>query len=128
MKGEIFKILLLHLLFFIKSNNIPDENEQIIMNIYYENNGKYTTKNSTTRDENAIAFAIYNKSYERIGWDFLAISSYEKNDSKYNDEDKAYSMGYLEGILTKDRIYSFSINLRYIFFSHNNLIIPNNTK
>ena len=112
MRKEIFIILLFYLFIFIESNNIPDENEQTIMNIYYEN-GKYTTKNSTSRDENAIAYAIYNKSYERVGWDFLAISSYEKNDNKYKDEDKAYAMGYLEGALTKDRIYSFFINIKF---------------
>ena len=43
------------------------------MNIYYENNGKYTTKNSTNRDENAIASAIYNKSYERTVGIFLQL-------------------------------------------------------
>ena len=128
MRVEIFIILLFYFFICIQTYTIPDENEQTIMNIYYENNGKYTTKNSTTRDENAIAYAIYNKSYERIGWDFLAISSYEKNDSKYKDEDKAYAMGYLEGVLTKNRIYSFFINVKHHFFSDKNLKIPDNLK
>ena len=92
------------------------------MNIYYENN-KYVTKKSKSIDKNAIAYAIYEKSYERIGWDFLAIGSYEQNDTKYKDEDKAYAMGYLEGILTKDRIYSYFIDMQHFLFFDKNFTI-----
>ena len=69
------------------------ENEQIIVNIYYnEKNNNYSVIETTTTDDDAIAYAIYNKSYQRTGWDYLAISAYEKNDSKYNDSIKAYAM------------------------------------
>ena len=87
---------------------IPDqnsENEQIIANIYYtEKNNSYTVLISQAIDKDAIAYAIYNKSYQRTGWDYLAISAYEKKDDKYNDSMKAYAMGYIEGYITKDAI------------------------
>ena len=87
------------------------------MNLYYSSEtGNFTTNISDKRDPNAVANAIYNKTYEKIGWDYLSISSYEKNDSKYNDSLKAYGMGYLEGILTKDRIYSQYNNFFNFFY------------
>ena len=106
--------IIIILLYVIKSQ----ETEVIIMNIYYsEESGNYTTNISNIRDENAIASAIYNKTYEKIGWDYLSILSYEKNDSKYNDTMKAYAMGYLEGVLTKDRIYDHYVNFDKYFLS-----------
>ena len=87
---------------------IPDqnsENEQIIANIYYtEKNNSYTVIISPAIDKDAIAYAIYNKSYQRTGWDYLAISAYEKKDNKYNDSMKAFAMGYIEGYITKEAI------------------------
>lgn len=115
MKSNII-LLILIFLYSIKSEN---SNEQIIMNCYYSNeNNSYITNTSNKRDENALANAIYNKTYEKIGWDYLAISTYEKNDSKYNDSMKAYAMGYLEGILTKDRIYPYYNNFYKYFLSN----------
>lgn len=35
-------------------------------------------------------------------------------------------MGYLEGILTKDRIYSYYINLLHYNFIDSNYTVPNN--
>ena len=110
----------------MKSKEISEENETIIMNLYYSDETKnYTLNISDKRDENAVASAIYNKTYEKKGWDFLSISSYEKNDSKYSDSIKAYAMGYLEGYLTKDRIYNFYKNIiNYNFFEEKT--IPQN--
>ena len=97
------------------------------MNIYYtESTGNYTTNISDKSDKDAVASAIYNNSYEKVGWDFLAISTYEKKDNKYNDSIKAYAIGYLEGILTKDRIYSYYINLLHYNFIDSNYTVPNN--
>ena len=93
--------------------------ESIIMNCYYSNeNNTYITNISDKRDENALSSAIYNKTYEKIGWDYLSISTYEKNDSKYNDSMKSYAMGYLEGMLTKDRIFSQYKNFHKYFLSN----------
>ena len=87
------------------------------MNLYKSESGNFTANLSDKRDPNALASAIYNKTYEKIGWDYLSISTYEKNDNKYNDLDKSYGMGYLEGVLTKDRIYSHFTNFENYFLS-----------
>ena len=114
MKLNIF-FLILSYLYLIEAE---ENNEQIIMNCYYSNeNNSYITNISNKRDENALASAIYNKTYEKIGWDYLSISTYEKNDKKYNDSIKAYAMGYLEGKLTKERIYSQYTNFYNYFIA-----------
>ena len=129
MEIKLFFIILFFLIALVKSNKEPEDSEQIIMNIYYqEESGNYTLIESKSKDEDSIAYAIYNKSYERTGLDFLAISSYDKNDNKYDDSKKAYAMGYLEGYLTKDRIYSYYINLLHYSFYDNNLTVPENLK
>lgn len=96
-----------------------DEDDiRIIANIYFdEKSDNYSIIQSAKVDEDAIAYAIYNKSYQRTGWDYLAISAYEKNDDKYKDANKAYAMGYIEGFLTKD---SISQNFFNMIHSHPN--------
>ena len=94
-----------------------ESNESIIMNLYYSEETNFTTNISDKRDENAIANALYNKSYEKIGWDYLSISSYTNKDNKYNDSKKAYAMGYLEGVLTRDRIYAHYTNFKNYFLA-----------
>ena len=97
------------------------------MNMYYnKENDSYTTVISEKPDENALAYAIYNKSYEYKGWDFLSISSYAKKDKKYNDTIKSYAMGYLEGILTKDKIHQFYTNIIRSNFNKEKYLIPHN--
>ena len=129
MKEKFVMISIFYLLAFVYSITEPTKDEQIITNIYYsKGNEQYTIRESTFIDENAIAYAIYNKSYERTGWDFLAISTYDKKDDKYDDSNKAYAMGYLEGFLTKERIYSFYKNMIHYAFSQSNLQIPENLK
>ena len=122
MKIDTFLIIFGLLLIFKKANCLTEGNENIIMNFYYsEENGSCITNISNKIDENAIASAIYNKTYEKIGWDYLAISSYQKTDNKYNDSIKAYGMGYLEGVLTKNRIFSYYTNLKNNFLNNKNI-------
>ena len=123
MKENVFLIAFYYLLIFIKANQLSEEKEQIIMNCYYsEENNNFRVEEANKRDENAVASAIYNKSYDKIGWDYLAISSYDKKDYKYNDSIKSYAMGYLEGILTKNRIYSHYTNFIHFFlYDYRNL-------
>ena len=114
MKTNIF-IIYICFLIFIKVKSIFEDNKKqsIIMNIYYNSQNKgFKVEESLKRDENAVASAFYNKSYESTGWDILTISSYEKDD-KYSDAIKSYAMGYLEGYLTKDRIFSYYNNIFY---------------
>ena len=127
MRGKIFTIVLFYLFIAIYSLNLSEENEKTTMNIYYEND-TYVTKKSESIDKSAVAYAVYEKSFERIGWDFLSIGSYEKSDNKYKNEDKAYAMGYLEGVLTKDRIYPYYINLQHFLFYDKNFTIPDNVR
>ena len=104
-----------------------EENEQIIANIYYnEQNNNYSVIISSTADKEAIAYAIYNKSYQRTGWDYLAISSYEKNDDKYKDSMKAYAMGYIEGYITKDSITQNFFNM--IHYHPEDYVMPDYLK
>ena len=127
MESKMMAIILIFLAVIVKSNKEPEENEQIIVNMYYENQ-KFRFEESKLKDENSIAYAIYNKSYERTGWDFLAISTYDKKDSKYTDSDKAYAIGYLEGYLTKNRIYSYYNNMLHLYCSKLDLTIPEQIK
>ena len=95
-----------------KSYKEVDADEHIIANIYYNSKyDNYTIIQSNSPDEDAIAYAIYNKSYQRTGWDYLAISSYEKSDNKYSDSNKAYAMGYIEGYLTNKSISQNFFNM-----------------
>ena len=95
--------------------NKDKENEQIIANIYYdEKKINFNIIESVIPDKDAVAYALYNKSYQRTGWDYLAISSYEKNDNKYNDSLKAYAMGYIEGYLTNETITQNFFNLFHV--------------
>ena len=129
MKKEILIVIMLFSFFLSMQSREPEKNEQIIANLYYDKiYHNFTIKMSESKDENSIAYAIYNKSYERTGWDFLSISTYDKNDSKYPDIKKAYAMGYLEGYLTKDRIDSYFTNMLHYDFSQNNLTIPEELK
>ena len=122
-----FFIIFLFSFIFVHSYIEPNENEKIIMNIYYNKESQnFTLEKSENIDENAIAYAIYNRSYEKTGWDFLALSTYEKKDGKYDDSDKAYAMGYLEGYLTKDKIYTYFMSMKHYLFD--SLIIPENLK
>ena len=98
------------LIFLILSNKFqskkPVDEEEIIYNVYYSRiSGKYTAKKSDKVDKEAIASATYKNSYEKTGWDFLTISSYTSDDKKYSDSNKAYAMGYVEGIINHEKIY-----------------------
>ena len=97
--------------FFIQFNTILTENEVKIMNIYYID-GKYECRYEDKVNEESLAGAIYQKKYEQIGWDYLAISSTSLN---YDDSQKAYAMGYIEGVITKDRIYDFFKIVQYSY-------------
>ena len=119
--------LILYLLVISQSKKENQQEEKIIMNCYYsKTSGKYFTEISSQIDKDAIASATYTKSYETKGWDCLTISSYDKPDNKYPDYIKSYAMGYLEGILNKDRIYQIYRNLMYYSFYDNNNKFPDN--
>ena len=119
-------ILIFSLLLLIKTQKY-NEDVKTIMNAYYsKTSGKFTTKISTSIDKEAVASATYINSYTTKGWDFLTISSYDKPDNKYEDSIKSYAMGYLEGILNKDRIFSVYRNLMYFTFYDNDNKLPDN--
>ena len=129
MKNEIKIFIVFYLLVFMYCNEESYDSEQIIINIYYNKEKKdFTLKESQKIDEKAIVYGIYNRTYEKTGWDFLSISTYEKKDGKYDDSDKAYAMGYLEGFITKDRIYSYYVNMFHYIFWEYNFTIPEKLK
>ena len=120
----MYNIILSSILLLINASKCLNqlEEEKIIMNVYYsKTSGKYITKKSDKIDNSAIASATYINSYETKGWDFLTISSYSLDDNKYSDANKAYAMGYVEGIINNERIYQIYQNLIYgTFYSYNN--------
>ena len=72
MKEQIILISLFYLFIFVYSNSEPTADEQKITNLYYnKEKDQYIIGESKSIDENSIAYAVYNKSYERTGWDFL---------------------------------------------------------
>ena len=120
-----FLEIIFYLLILSGAVQTLEEPKKVIMNFYYEDNN-ITTKISEKEDKKAVAYAIYNNSYEITGWDFIYVSSYEKKDNKYNDSLKSYAMGYLEGVLTKDRIYNFYTNIIHSNFYKDDFQIPEN--
>ena len=110
-------------------NKKPSAEEEIIYNVYYsKTSGKYTVKKSDKIDYSAIARATYINSYETKGWDFLRISSYDSDNNTYSDSNKAYAMGYVEGIINNQRIYQIYRNLLYFSYYKDGNIIPDNLK
>ena len=47
---------------------------------------------------------------------------------QYKDEDKAYAIGYLEGFLTKNRIYSYFIDMQHFLFYNKNFTIQDKVR
>ena len=110
----------------LKQNN---DDINIIMNVYYsKTSGKYSVKQSDKVDTLAIAYANYSKTYETKGWDFLKISSYSLDDNRYPDSNKAYAMGYVEGVINNERIYQMYRNLLSFSFYNDGNKIPDNLK
>ena len=124
---KIFLFLFNSLFIIIQSFEINDDIFPIKASVFYiKTTGKYKVTEGVY-DKNAAAYAIYNRSYETKGWDFLKLSSYEGIDDKYSDEIKNYAMGYLEGVLTYKRIYPAYYNLNNYKYYKNNGVMPNTT-
>ena len=123
---KLFPILIFfNILATIKS--IKEEDETIEASVYYiKTTGKYQVVEGSI-DRMAAAYAKYTPSYEKKGWDFLVLSSYDGIDEKYSDEVKNYAMGYLEGVLTYKRIYPSYYNLNNYKYYKNNGTMPNST-
>ena len=123
---KLFSILIFfNILTSIK--NIQEEDETIEASVYYiKTTGKYQVLEGSI-DRMAAAYAKYTPSYEKKGWDFLVLSSYDGIDDKYSDEVKNYAMGYLEGVLTYKRIYPSYYNLNNYKYYKNNGTMPNST-
>mmetsp|Transcript_46687 Transcript_46687/g.143979 ORF Transcript_46687/g.143979 Transcript_46687/m.143979 type:complete len:550 (-) Transcript_46687:99-1748(-) len=51
----------------------------------------------------AAAWAQYNRTFEAIGWDTLQMYGAPASDATISDADRAYGVGFLEGVLTADR-------------------------
>ena len=123
----IISFLLINAFSLILSLKPPEEQSQIKASVYYiKTTGKYKVVEGRL-DKMAAAYAVYNKSYETKGWDFLTVSSYDGVDDKYPDEVKNYAMGFLEGVLTYKRIYYFFFNLNNYKYNKNNGTMPDST-
>ena len=93
-------------------------------NVYYSKvSNKFTVKYEPINKE-SLAYVTYNASYEKDGWDRLALSSSDKPESIYSDYLKNYGMGYLEGYITYKRIYDHYRNNNNYKFHKNNGVMP----
>ena len=123
----IISFLLINAFSLILCLEPPEEQSQIKASVYYiKTTGKYKVVEGRL-DKMAAAYAVYNKSYETKGWDFLTVSSYDGVDDKYSDEVKNYAMGFLEGVLTYKRIYPSYFNLNNYKYNKNNGTMPDST-
>jgi hypothetical protein len=59
-----------------------------------------------------VATAIYNATFFQTGWDILHLHT----SSHFADKQQAYAAGYLEGVLTHERITTHYINSLYVCF------------
>lgn len=118
-----------------KNLEFLEEKENINDNSYFsanittahmeqDENGNFNLKSGF--DTNSVASIKYENSYEVDGWDKVTVSSYTGTNNKFNDEDKAYYMGYLEGIFTSDRIWNHMLNMRASEFNETNGVTPDN--
>ena len=90
---------------------INSQQAEYTASVYYSKiSGKFKVVEGK-EDPQACATAKFVKNYEKDGWDRVYVSSYQGDDKKYPDHAKAYGMGYLEGILTYERIYNFYLTM-----------------
>lgn len=109
-------ILFVFLIFFplIISQRIPAT--------VYLTGGSYIVEKNII-DPSGLAYGFYELSYESNGWDKLSLSI-NKN-APYTDYEKAYALGYLEGVLTFKRISdSYSNSYRSQYYYEKNRDMP----
>ena len=128
---SIFYLFSILIFFNIIILNSSKTIEEVVTTInascyYIKTTGKYKVEIGKL-DKMAAAYAIYTNSYTTKGWDFLTLSSYDGVDDKYSDEIKNYAMGYLEGVLTYERIYPSYYNLNNYKYYTNGGVMPNST-
>jgi hypothetical protein len=104
------------------------ENVEIKASISYDPSTFSYTVVRDTYDETLPAFLTYKDSLMSTGWDYLTLSSYQGEDNKYTDEVKSYGMGFLEGTILSERIWSHFENCRHNFFNNTGGVMPNNIK
>ena len=123
----IHPIIILLLLFFPFTLLKSISDNEKIMNCYFsKTTGKFSVLESSSLDYNAVASGTFIENEAESGWNFLTIAAYEKDDGRYEDEIKAYAMGYLEGVLTKDKIWDFYPNLLHSSLWDYNYTLPEN--
>ena len=120
-----FTSILFTLLFlFSNFNQFNSQIETQTANIYISKvSNKFTVKYEPINTE-SLAYIKYTPSYEKEGWDRLALSSSDKPDTIYSDSIKHYGMGYLEGYVTYKRLYDHYRNNNNYKFHKNNGIMP----
>ena len=98
--------------------------EELIASVYYlRTSGKFKVVYGDKLDPDAVATATYKTEYEKEGWDYLSLQSYQGDDNKYQDHIKSYGMGFLEGVMTHQRIYPFYLNMKHFHFHDPNATV-----
>lgn len=85
--------------------NIEDNNKIHFFSVNKINDKYFVTE---SHDLNAIATCKYQKSYNNDGWGKLYILT----NNSFDDKTQAYAAGYLEGYITREKIYDHYRNIR----------------
>lgn len=107
--------------------NTNKEDNIIKASLFMDDNDNFILKDGMYED--AIAYLKYTDGLGNKGWDFLAVSSYQGDDIKYSDDLKSYAMGYLEGVITAEKIWNhYNNQRRYYFFDQPEFAMPKTTR
>ena len=120
MKEEkmVFRFVILFIV-LINISVVQAESEKIPLSVYYDATlQKHTV--SKSYDTTADAYGYYYPNLSGGGWNYLDASMQTKNVNSPDDYlQKSFSLGYLEGYLTCNTIYTF-----YPIFTRQSLELP----
>eukprot|EP01006_Ploeotia_vitrea_P023303 TRINITY_DN55741_c0_g1_i1.p1 TRINITY_DN55741_c0_g1~~TRINITY_DN55741_c0_g1_i1.p1 ORF type:complete len:564 (+),score=254.80 TRINITY_DN55741_c0_g1_i1:37-1728(+) len=83
--------------------------------VFLAQDGSFLFKAGVVDCDKGVACGQFADTLEQVGWGVLDVKT-AGSASKATDAQKMYAAGYLEGVLTWERIYQHTLNMRYEFF------------